>query len=253
MRIRRFSLSPLQRLKESISKNSPTLGRDAEYIKTMKVSRLPGYLTIQMVRFQFKQKDAINAKILKDIKFPLLLDTFDLCSEELQQRLVPMRTRFKEHEDRIVEANVKSKASGSKDAALKKDRLDAEAADKFWDWHFDDDLGSNNSGYYELQAVLTHKGRSSNSGHYVAWVKQKGDTWIECNDDDVRPVHVDDVMKLSGGGDWHTAYLLVYGPRKLAKEEDGGKEAEAAGEEKKEAVKKPEGKGEEEAAAMETG
>lgn len=48
-----------------------------------------------MVRFQFKQKDAINAKILKDIKFPLLLDTFDLCSEELQQKLVPMRSKFK--------------------------------------------------------------------------------------------------------------------------------------------------------------
>ena len=63
-------------------------------------------------------------------------------------------------------------------------------------------------------------GRSSNSGHYVAWVKQKGDTWIECNDDDIRPIHVDDVMKLSGGGDWHTAYLLLYGPRKLPKTEE---------------------------------
>ena len=106
---------------------------------------------------------------------------------------------------------------------------------QYW---FEDDLGSNNSGYYELQAVLTHKGRSSNSGHYVAWVKYKGDTWIECNDDEVRPVHVEDVMKLSGGGkfklifrefdlifsktlfagDWHTAYLLLYGPRKLPKD-----------------------------------
>lgn len=35
------------------------------------------------------------------------------------------------------------------------------------------DVGSNNSGYYELRAVLTHKGRSSSSGHYVAWVKGK--------------------------------------------------------------------------------
>lgn len=35
------------------------------------------------------------------------------------------------------------------------------------------DLGSNNSGYYDLQAVLTHQGRSSSSGHYVGWVKRK--------------------------------------------------------------------------------
>lgn len=34
-------------------------------------------------------------------------------------------------------------------------------------------MGSNNSGYYDLQAVLTHQGRSSSSGHYVGWVKRK--------------------------------------------------------------------------------
>ena len=84
-----------QRLKESLTKNSPTLGRDAEYIKSMKVSRLPGYLTVQMVRFQFKQKDAINAKILKDVKFPLLLGAFDVCSPDMQQKLIPMRKKFK--------------------------------------------------------------------------------------------------------------------------------------------------------------
>ena len=40
------------------------------------------------------------------------------------------------------------------------------------------DIGSNNSGYYELVAVLTHQGRSSSSGHYVGWVSLKnGRTW----------------------------------------------------------------------------
>ena len=29
----------------------------------------------------------------------------------------------------------------------------------------------------------------------------------------VSPIHEEDVLKLSGGGDWHTAYLLIYGPR----------------------------------------
>jgi ubiquitin carboxyl-terminal hydrolase 14 len=78
-----------------MTKHSETLGRDAVYMKKMRVSRLPGYLTIQMVRFQFKQRDAVNAKILKDIKFPLMLDVFDLCSNELQQKLIPIRSRFK--------------------------------------------------------------------------------------------------------------------------------------------------------------
>lgn len=62
------------------------------------------------------------------------------------------------------------------------------------------DLGSNNSGYYTLQAVLTHKGRSSTSGHYVAWVRQSGDKWIMCDDDNMVPVTTEDILKLSGGG-----------------------------------------------------
>ncbi len=37
--------------------------------------------------------------------------------------------------------------------------------------HVRTDIGSNNSGFYELLAVLTHKGRSSSSGHYLGWVK----------------------------------------------------------------------------------
>jgi ubiquitin C-terminal hydrolase len=30
----------------------------------------------------------------------------------------------------------------------------------------------NETGMYELFAVLTHKGRMADSGHYVAWVKE---------------------------------------------------------------------------------
>lgn len=36
-----------------------------------------------------------------------------------------------------------------------------------------------------------------------------------CDDDDVRPVPAEDILKLSGGGDWHCAYLLLYGPKVL--------------------------------------
>ena len=97
----------------------------------------------------------------------------------------------------------------SREAALKKAHEDDENKDMEQYW-FEEDLGSNNSGYYELQAVLTHKGRSSNSGHYVAWVKYKGDTWIECNDDDVNPIHVEDVLKLSGGGKEFLSATFIY-------------------------------------------
>jgi len=208
------------RLTETIEKHSPSLDRNAQYLKTLAVSRLPGYITIQMVRFHFKQKEeggGINAKVLKDVKFPVMLDMFDMCSKELQEKLVPRRTQFKEYEDWLVHNKIAGDKGKVKSEAAKAER-EAQDSAEHEDWSFPDDVGSNNSGYYVLQAVLTHKGRSSNSGHYVGWVRQKGDTWLKCDDDEVSPVHEEDVLKLSGGGDWHTAYLLVYGPRKLPKE-----------------------------------
>jgi ubiquitin carboxyl-terminal hydrolase 14 len=59
-----------------------------------------------------------------------------------------------------------------------------------------------------LIAVLTHKGRSSNSGHYVGWAKnEKTNAWHMYDDEDVSPVGEEEILKLSGGGDWHTAYV----------------------------------------------
>lgn len=84
-----------------------------------------------------------------------------------------------------------------------------------WDLHLSLDIGSNNCGYYDLQAVLTHQGRSSSSGHYVSWVKRKQDEWIKFDDDKVSIVTPEDILRLSGGGDWHIAYVLLYGPRRV--------------------------------------
>lgn len=67
------------------------------------------------------------------------------------------------------------------------------------------------TGKYQLAAVLTHKGRSADSGHYVAWVRQPdGKSWMLYDDDTVTPKTEEDILKLDGGGDWHTAYLLLY-------------------------------------------
>lgn len=202
------------RLEENIEKRSATLGRDAMYTKTSKLSRLPAYLTVQFVRFYFKEKDVINAKILKDVKFPLTLDVFDLCTEELQQKLMPVRAKFKEIEDKKVEEATKRKKEGGKEP------MDVDKKTRLEPFSFPDDIGSNNSGYYELTAVLTHQGRSSSSGHYLAWIRKKGDDWVKCDDDKMSNVTSEDILKLSGGGDWHCAYVLLYGPRRLEVEDD---------------------------------
>lgn len=201
------------KLKEEITKKSVTLDRDALYVKTSKVCRLPAYLTVQFVRFYYKEKERVNAKILKDIKFPVELDVYELCTPELQDKLAPMRDKFKVAEERQafeVKKDVKKKPLESCDSG------DSKEVDTF-PFSFEDDIGSNNSGYYTLQAVLTHKGRTSSSGHYVAWVRKPNNTWVKCDDDTVYPITEEEVLKLSGGGDWHCAYLLLYGPKKLEK------------------------------------
>ncbi|GAV02338.1 hypothetical protein RvY_12921 [Ramazzottius varieornatus] len=194
------------RLRETITKHSETLGRDAEFEKVNKIDRLPAYLTVQLVRFFFKERAAVGAKILKDVKFPFMLDVFDLCSEVLQKKLVPMRQKFKDTDDYLTERAIKLTKG-----LVKEDDDEPHVDEPF---SFSDDVGSNNSGFYELQAVLTHQGRTNNSGHYVGWVK-RGDIWLKFDDDKVSGVHPEEILKLSGGGDWHCAYLLLYGPRPL--------------------------------------
>ncbi|KAG9339206.1 hypothetical protein JZ751_024065 [Albula glossodonta] len=193
------------RLQEEITKLSPSLQRNALYIKSSKISRLPAYLTVQMVRFFYKEKESVNAKVLKDVKFPLMLDVYELCTSELQEKMVAVRSKFKEIEDKKLE---KQQQKVEKKAGTQKE-------EKYEPFSFANDLGSNNSGYYDLQAVLTHQGRSSSSGHYVAWVKRKEDEWVKFDDDKVSVVSPEDILRLSGGGDWHIAYVLLYGPRRL--------------------------------------
>jgi ubiquitin carboxyl-terminal hydrolase 14 len=174
------------------------------------------------VRFCYKEKEKVNAKILKDVKFQMTLDVFDLCTSELQTKLVPMREKFRIVDERkamqLRSAKMqKMDTDEAKPVEAKKNGKES-AVENFESFSFDDDLGSNNSGLFELVAVLTHKGRASNSGHYVAWTKSgKNGNWLMYDDDEVHLVTEEDILKLSGGGDWHTVYLLLYAPRKLEK------------------------------------
>eukprot|EP00123_Amoebidium_parasiticum_P015261 comp22860_c0_seq1/m.36067 comp22860_c0_seq1/g.36067 ORF comp22860_c0_seq1/g.36067 comp22860_c0_seq1/m.36067 type:complete len:482 (-) comp22860_c0_seq1:741-2186(-) len=203
-------------LEGTLEKHSPSLDRNAVYNKISKLDRLPAYLTVEFVRFFWKAKEQVKAKVLRNVKFPVNFDAYEFCSEELKAKLLPMRKMFQEEAQKEVDKRAKLADLKSKDGAGAMD-VDTKKATHPYD--FADDPGSNNSGYYELGAVLTHQGRSADSGHYVAWVRDKGDKWLKFDDDKVTGVTEEEVLKLSGGGDWHMAYLLLYVPKVLVTED----------------------------------
>lgn len=41
--------------------------------------------------------------VLQDVKFPLMLDVYELCTTELQEKMLPTRSKFKEVEDKKLE------------------------------------------------------------------------------------------------------------------------------------------------------
>ncbi|KAJ3530354.1 hypothetical protein NM208_g9361 [Fusarium decemcellulare] len=85
------------------------------------------------------------------------------------------------------------------------------------------DDGANQSGLYELRGVVTHQGASADSGHYTSYVKKsapidpktgkKGEEdgkWWWFNDDKVTEVPAEKIETLAGGGESHSALILLY-------------------------------------------
>ena len=66
------------------------------------------------------------------------------------------------------------------------------------------------TGRYQLIALITHQGRSSESGHYIGWVHKKEDKWLKYDDDVVSMKTTNDILELKGGGDWHMAYICFF-------------------------------------------
>ncbi|KAF9923294.1 Ubiquitin carboxyl-terminal hydrolase 14 [Linnemannia zychae] len=222
----------LESLDQKIEKNSSTLGRSATYSKMQRISRLPTYLTVNFVRFFWKPEEQVKAKILRKVKFPFELDASQFCTTELQAKLANTKMKLRELDN--AETALKRRQRLDKEAGrMETDEVSDEqkavntartALEDSLDLELVKDIGSNPSGQYELAAVLTHIGRTADSGHYIGWAK-KGDTdeWYKYDDDKVTPVQKDDIMKLDGGGDFHVAYLALYRARSFAAKPESAK------------------------------
>lgn len=185
-------------------KTSSTLGRLAVFRGEGRIESLPPYLMVQLVRFFYKTDVQQKAKILRKVAFPMLLDMYDLCSDEMKESLNNPRLALKEVED--VKAGVSKKQKTVPDSTASGSEVTAFDPKAY--------IGSL-TGRYELIGVLTHKGRSADSGHYVSWTKKEDGQWIQFDDEEMIPRKDEEVLALSGGGDWHMAYLLLYKAQKV--------------------------------------
>ena len=268
-------------LKEQIEKKSAILDRDAVYTKTSLIARLPKYLTVHFMRFDWRRSTNKKAKIMRKVTFQPELDAIEFCTDDLRKRLVPIRDKIrdirKEEEDverakkrqkriregeendvvvaskdkerpgKAAEGSTKDSdskgkkgessksapASGSgdvemEDVVYKTDaEIEAERAASIKaakeellslvDKELAADEGSNQTGLYELRAVITHQGASADSGHYTAFIKKEGvkdpktgkrkledGKWWWFNDDKVSEVEAERIDTLSGGGRHYT-------------------------------------------------
>lgn len=207
----------LDSLNEELEKTSPTLNRTAKYQRKSRVSRLPQYLPVQFVRFFWKPQEQVKAKILRKVKFPLEFDATDLCTPELQNKFSKAKLKIKEVEDKKIAKQREEKRRKMNNEESTAMETDEEKVD--WSQVLDPelvkDVGCNPTGQYELAAVLTHVGRSADSGHYIAWVKKGPNEWHKFDDDKVSVLQDSDIERLDGGGDWHTAYIVLYRAKKL--------------------------------------
>jgi len=183
-------------LEEEISKFSAILNREAVYTKKSKLKRLPYYLNIQFVRFFWKAAIGVKAKIVRPIEFPFQLDLYEYCCDELKATLDKKRKQIAPEEIKKINDNT---------IVVPPEKM------------------INDTGMYELIAVLTHKGMRADSGHYVAYIRNGGqEEWLQYDDKVVTPCKFDDIRKLSGkgGGDWHMAYMCIYRSKQFDYPED---------------------------------
>lgn len=199
-------------LSEEIEKHSPTLQRTALYAEERRVARLPAYLACHFVRFYWRRDVERKTKIMRKVRFPLELDTFELMTEDLKKKTRPAADKVREVEKarddrRKVRARAKERKA-QRDLELRtwneavdgprppeqpeQERM-AGAADGDLltpeeekalrakehaevlgsiDPTLAADTGANPTGIYELIGIITHKGPMADGGHYMSWVKR---------------------------------------------------------------------------------
>mmetsp|Transcript_22732 Transcript_22732/g.21864 ORF Transcript_22732/g.21864 Transcript_22732/m.21864 type:complete len:569 (-) Transcript_22732:75-1781(-) len=241
-------------LNSKLEKRSEILGRDAVWTSSRRIARLPPVLVIQFGRFYWKETPdsqdhaGVKCKVMKPVAFSGILDIYEFCTTGVQKVLKKSRDKALAEDD----AAIAKKLEGQKedDNAVMDTTTEGEGAASESNTEEDEELKAAMAlsvqkeeevietvgpglpdefqGQYEIFAVVTHKGRDADGGHYMGWVKSENqgkstnikdtdetnDDWFVFDDDEVSPCKTEDVLKLKGGGDWHMSYLSFYRAKK---------------------------------------
>ncbi|KAJ6151299.1 Ubiquitin carboxyl-terminal hydrolase 7 [Penicillium chermesinum] len=233
-------------LQEQIEKYSPTLDRNALYTKTSRISRLPnqdhaqGYLPAELDVVDFCTEDLKKQLIpVRDKVREIRKDEIDADRARKRQKLSQTKEAEKKQEEEagVVSQEPMLKKKAAEEEKEKKGDKDGDTAmqesyktDAEYEAEKDcrhPCCQGGTSGLYELRGVITHQGASADSGHYTAYVKKKSlkpedaragdkrrdddDKWWWFNDDKVSEVEAEKIETLSGGGESHSALILLYG------------------------------------------
>lgn len=228
-------------LRGKIEKNSDLLQRNAMWTREDRINKLPLILVVQFGRFYWKSTPdsqdhtGVKCKIMKPMTFNDTLDVYDFCSEDIQAILKESRAKALKAEEEAINKKLKGEdvdQDNKDDTAMEVEEtedvddeaLQAALAMSMENKTLGPGIPADFQGHYELFAVVTHKGRDADGGHYMSFVKsdQQGDNqkiadtdmvnedWFVFDDDSVSPCKTEDVLKLKGGGDWHMSYLNFY-------------------------------------------
>ena len=162
-------------------KSNANTGSEATKAKILRV----------MILSSFKKKFS-TPKIYfykQNVTFPKILDVYQFCSDDLKKSIdqgkeyekKKIEERNKVETDKFEEYKRKLEAEGkivpedSKELFKKYKEQMIEETTRLHDENLyrKHGLGLDN-GNYQLIGVLTHKGRTADSGHYVAWIHRSG-------------------------------------------------------------------------------
>ncbi|CAN6295934.1 unnamed protein product [Urochloa humidicola] len=149
-------------------------------------------------------------KISRKVEYPVELDVYEFCSDELKQNLLASWQMLIDPDDADFTLKAHEKDSSSKEIEGSSSSATAEEST-----NMDIDEAKpcipkkQLTGRYDLHAVLTDKGIGE-FGHYVSWVKQDDVKWVKFDDASTSTCREEDILELCGGGDDDMAYICLY-------------------------------------------